>query len=55
MSKRMEIIKQLAEENLIEAKKITESYLNDILSEALRREYQNVAPSTFNKPEEPTT
>ena len=54
MSKSVEIIKNLTEENLIEAKKVTESYLNDILSQALRKEYQNVAPAIFNKPEEPT-
>ena len=47
MSKSVEIIKNLTEDNLITAKKITESYLNDILSQALRKEYENVAPTMF--------
>ena len=47
MSKSIKIIENLAEDNLIEAKKITESYLNDILSQTLRKEYENVAPSMF--------
>ena len=54
MSKSVEIIKNLAEDKLITAKKITESYLNDILSQALRKEYENVAPTMFTNSEDST-
>ena len=49
MSRSISIIKHLIDENLIDAKQETESYLNDILSDALRSEYKNVAPTIFGE------
>ena len=49
MSRSISIIKHLIDENLIDAKQETESYLNDILSDSLRSEYENVAPSMFEE------
>jgi hypothetical protein len=49
MSRSISIIKHLIDENLIDAKQETESYLNDILSDSLRSEYGNVAPSMFEE------
>tara|TARA_R110002074_G_scaffold299914_1_gene471325 strand:- start:423 stop:593 length:171 start_codon:yes stop_codon:yes gene_type:complete len=48
MSRSISIIKHLVDENLIDAKHETENYLNDILSDHLRGEYENVAPSMFD-------
>jgi len=47
MSRSVNIIKHLVDENLIDAKTETESYLNDILSNSIKNKYQEVAPSMF--------
>jgi len=48
MSQSLDIIKHILDENLIDAKNATESYLNDILSGALKEQYKEVAPEMFN-------
>ena len=50
MSRSVDIIKHLVDENLIDAKTETESYLNDILSGSLKNKYQEIAPSMFTEP-----
>jgi hypothetical protein len=45
MSQSLDIIRHILDENLIDAKKATEGYLNDILSVAIREQYKEVAPS----------
>jgi hypothetical protein len=52
MSRSVNIIKHLVDENLIDAKTETERYLNDILSDSLKNKYQEVAPSMFIEPSE---
>ena len=44
MSQSLDIIKHILDENLIDAKKATEGYLNDILSVAIKEQYKEVAP-----------
>ena len=50
MSRSVNIIKHLVDENLIDAKTETESYLNDILSGSLKTKYQELAPAMFTEP-----
>lgn len=45
MSRSINIIKHLVDENLIDAKEETESYLNDVLSDVLKHNYKRIAPS----------
>ena len=40
MSRSINIIKHLVDENLIDAKQETESYLNDVLSDVLKYNYE---------------
>jgi hypothetical protein len=47
MSHSLDIIKHILDENLIDAKKTTEIYLNDILSNSLKEQYKDVAPDMF--------
>jgi len=47
MSHSLDIIKHILDENLIDAKKTTEIYLNDILSNSLKEQYKEVAPDMF--------
>ena len=49
MTQSLDIIKHILDENLIDAKRETENYLNDILSNSLQKEYQEVAPTMFTK------
>ena len=49
MSQSLDIIRHILDENLIDAKKATEGYLNDILSVAIREQYQEVAPEMFEE------
>tara|TARA_E500000318_G_scaffold40781_1_gene39022 strand:+ start:246 stop:611 length:366 start_codon:yes stop_codon:yes gene_type:complete len=49
MSQSLDIIRHILDENLIDAKKATEGYLNDILSVAIRDQYQEVAPEMFEE------
>jgi len=48
MSRSINIINHLVDENLIDAKEETESYLNDILSDVLKNNYKKIAPSMIN-------
>jgi hypothetical protein len=52
MSRSISIIRNLIDENLIDAKHETESYLNDILSKSLNNQYKDVAPTMFVEPED---
>ena len=52
MSRSVNIIKQLVDENLIDAKTETENYLNDILSNSLKSRYQEISPAIFTDPSE---
>ena len=45
MTQSLDIIRHILDENLIDAKKATEGYLNDILSGAIKEQYKEVAPS----------
>ena len=45
MNQSLDIIRHILDENLIDAKKATEGYLNDILSGAIKEQYKEVAPS----------
>lgn len=47
MSHSLDIIKHILDENLIDAKKTTEIYLNNILSNSLKEQYKEVAPDMF--------
>ena len=49
MSQSLDIIRHILDENLIDAKKATEGYLNDILSVAIREQYKEVAPEMFEE------
>jgi|TARA_X000001382_G_scaffold97482_1_gene71836 hypothetical protein len=49
MSQSLDIIKHILDENLIDAKKATEGYLNDILSVAIKEQYKEVAPEMFEE------
>tara|TARA_R110002020_G_scaffold66132_2_gene174057 strand:+ start:874 stop:1449 length:576 start_codon:yes stop_codon:yes gene_type:complete len=49
MSQSLDIIRHILDENLIDAKKATEGYLNDILSGAIKEQYKEVAPSLVEK------
>tara|TARA_R110002096_G_scaffold32785_1_gene95176 strand:- start:2 stop:481 length:480 start_codon:yes stop_codon:yes gene_type:complete len=51
MSQSLDIIRHILDENLIDAKKATEGYLNDILSVAIREQYKEVAPDMFEAAE----
>ena len=51
MSQSLDIIRHILDENLIDAKKATEGYLNDILSGAIKEQYKEVAPSLVEKAE----
>ena len=52
MSHSIDIIKHILDENLIDAKKATENYLNDILSNSLKENYKEVAPEMFEVEQE---
>ena len=52
MSQSLDIIRHILDENLIDAKKATEGYLNDILSGAIKEQYKEVAPSLVEKAHE---
>jgi hypothetical protein len=47
MSQSLDIIRHILDENLIDAKKATEGYLNDILAGAIKEQYKEVAPTMF--------
>jgi len=49
MNQSLDIIRHILDENLIDAKKATEGYLNDILSVAIREQYKEVAPEMFGE------
>ena len=49
MSQSLDIIRHILDENLIDAKKATEGYLNDILSIAIKEQYKEVAPEMFEE------
>jgi len=49
MSQSLDIIRHILDENLIDAKKATEGYLNDILSVAIKEQYKEVAPEMFEE------
>lgn len=49
MSQSLDIIRHILDENLIDAKKATEGYLNDILSTAIKEQYKEVAPEMFEE------
>ena len=49
MSQSLDIIKHILDENLIDAKKATEGYLNDILAGAIKEQYKEVAPEMFEE------
>ena len=51
MTQSLDIIRHILDENLIDAKKATEGYLNDILSGAIKEQYKEVAPSLVEKAE----
>ena len=51
MNQSLDIIRHILDENLIDAKKATEGYLNDILSVAIREQYKEVAPDMFEAAE----
>ena len=51
MSQSLDIIRHILDENLIDAKKATEGYLNDIISGAIKEQYKEVAPSLVEKAE----
>jgi hypothetical protein len=47
MTQSLDIIKHILDENLIDAKRETENYLNNILSSSLENQYKEVAPTMF--------
>mgnify|MGYP003140114881 FL=1 len=47
MSQSLDIIKHILDENLIDAKRATEDYLNVILSDSLKEQYKEIAPDMF--------
>lgn len=47
MAQGLDIIKHILDENLIDAKRETENYLNNILSDSLQKQYKEVAPTMF--------
>ena len=49
MNQSLDIIRHILDENLIDAKKATEGYLNDILSVAIKEQYKEVAPEMFGE------
>tara|TARA_R110002012_G_scaffold299289_1_gene498322 strand:+ start:4074 stop:4448 length:375 start_codon:yes stop_codon:yes gene_type:complete len=49
MNQSLDIIRHILDENLIDAKKATEGYLNDILSVAIKEQYKEVAPEMFEE------
>jgi hypothetical protein len=49
MNQSLDIIRHILDENLIDAEKATEGYLNDILSVAIREQYKEVAPEMFGE------
>jgi len=49
MSKSLNIIQNIIDENLIDAKRETQAYLNDILSESLKDKYQEIAPTIIGE------
>ena len=49
MSKSLNIIQSIIDENLIDAKRETQSYLNEILSEALKEKFEEVAPTVIGE------
>ena len=49
MSQSLDIIKHILDENLIDAKKATEGYLNDILAGAIKQQYKEIAPEMFEE------
>jgi|TARA_R110002020_G_scaffold460957_1_gene679708 hypothetical protein len=52
MSQSLDIIKHILDENLIDAKRATEDYLNIILSDSLKEQYKEIAPDMFADNEE---
>ena len=49
MSKSLNIIQSIIDENLIDAKRETQAYLNDILSESLKEKFEEVAPTVIGE------
>ena len=49
MSTSLKIIQGIIDENLIDAKMATQAYLNEILSEALKEKYEEVAPTVIGE------
>ena len=49
MSQSLNIIQSIIDENLIDAKTATQAYLNDILSEALKEKFEEVAPTVIGE------
>jgi hypothetical protein len=49
MSTSLKIIQGIIDENLIDAKMATQAYLNEILSEALKDRYEEVAPTVIGE------
>jgi len=49
MSKSLNIIQSIIDENLIDAKRETQAYLNDILSESLNEKFQEIAPTIIGE------
>lgn len=49
MSNPLNIIQNIIDENLIDAKRETQAYLNDILSEALKEKFETVAPTVIGE------
>jgi hypothetical protein len=49
MSKSLNIIQSIIDENLIDAKRETQGYLNDILTEALKEKFEEVAPTVIGE------
>ena len=49
MNHSLDIIRHILDENLIDARKATEAYLNDILSGAIKEQYKEIAPDMFGE------
>tara|TARA_R110002012_G_scaffold204050_1_gene373605 strand:- start:10323 stop:10838 length:516 start_codon:yes stop_codon:yes gene_type:complete len=49
MSQSLNIIQNIIDENLIDAKTATQAYLNDILSESLKEKFEEVAPTVIGE------
>jgi len=53
MNHSLDIIRHILDENLIDARKATEAYLNDILSGAIKEQYKEIAPDMFGEEHHP--